>query len=160
MTNALPTQDTDRDLVLVRTLNAPREKVFRCWTEGELMKQWFAPRPWTTTKVDNDLRPGGRATVTMADEQGNEYPNPGQYVEIVHNERLVFTDAFTGDWTPSEKPFFTAFIQLEDAGEGKTRYTAVARHWSAEDAASHKSMGFHDGWGKAASQLEEVASRI
>ena len=160
MTNALPTQDTDRDLVLTRVLNAPRDKVFQCWTQPDLIKQWFAPKPWTTPKVEMDLRPGGGNVMTMADENGTEYPNPGQYLEIVPNEKLVFTDAFTGDWTPSAKPFFTAILTFEDAGEGKTRYTAVARHWTAEDAAAHKQMGFHEGWGMCAAQLEELASRI
>lgn len=160
MAIALPTEDTDRDLVLTRVLNASREKIYRCWTEPELIKQWFAPKPWTTPKVELDFRPGGGNVITMADEAGNEYPNPGQYLEIVPNERLVFTDAFTGDWAPSGKPFFTAVIQLEDAGEGKTKYTAVARHWNAEDAAGHKQMGFHTGWGQCADQLEELASRI
>ena len=160
MTHTLPTQDTDRDLVLTRVLNAPRDKVFQCWTQPDLIKQWFAPRPWTTPKVEMDLRPGGGNVMTMADENGTEYPNAGQYLEIVPKEKLVFTDAFTGDWAPSAKPFFTAILTFEDAGEGKTRYTAVARHWTAEDAATHKQMGFHEGWGMCAAQLEELASRI
>lgn len=160
MSNALPTADTDRDLVLTRVLNAPREKIYQCWTQQELIKQWFAPKPWSTPKVVMDLRVGGGNVITMADEAGNEYPNAGQYLEIVPNEKLVFTDAFVGDWAPSAKPFFTAFILLEDAGPGKTKYTAVARHWTAEDAEGHKKMGFHEGWGMCAAQLEELAARI
>ncbi|WEK06526.1 MAG: SRPBCC family protein [Candidatus Devosia phytovorans] len=156
----LPTQDTDRDLVLTRVLNAPRDKVYRCWIEPELMKQWFAPKPWSTPKVELDLRVGGANVVTMADPEGNEFPNPGQYLEIVPNERLVFTDAYVGDWAPSEKPFFTAILTFEDAGEGKTKYTAVARHWTREDAEGHKKMGFHEGWGLCAAQLEELAARL
>lgn len=157
---ALPTQDTDRDLVLTRVLNAPRDKVYACWTKPELITQWFAPKPWTTPKAVLDLRPGGGNVITMADESGTEYPNAGQYLEIVPNERIVFTDAFIGDWTPSAKPFFTAFILLEDAGEGKTKYTAIARHWTTEDADNHKKMGFHQGWGMCADQLEALAATL
>lgn len=157
---ALPTQDTDRDLVLTRVLNAPRDKIFACWTQPELLKQWFAPKPWSTPKAVTDLRVGGGSVITMADENGTEYPNAGQYLEIVPNERLVFTDAFTGDWTPSAKPFFTAFILLEDAGAGKTKYTAIARHWTSEDAENHKKMGFHQGWGMCADQLEALAATL
>jgi uncharacterized protein YndB with AHSA1/START domain len=160
MNAPLPSQDTDRDLVLSLVLNAPRENIYRCWTEADLIPKWFAPKPWTTPKAVVDVRPGGGSVITMADEQGNEYPNPGQYLEIVPNERLVFTDAFVGDWQPSEKPFFTAFIILEDAGEGKTKYTAVARHWTAEDAENHKKMGFHEGWGICAKQLEALAASL
>ncbi len=157
---SLPTQDTERDLVLVRVLDAPRDKIYRCWTEPELIKQWFTPKPWTTPKAEVDLRPGGRNVITMADENGTEFPNPGQYLEIVPNEKLVFTDAYVGDWEPSEKPFFTGILLFEDAGEGKTKYTAVARHWTVEDTENHKKMGFHEGWGICADQLEALAKTL
>lgn len=160
MTETLPTTDTDRDLVLTRVLNAPRDKVYRCWTEADLLKQWFAPRPWTTPKAEIDLRVGGGSLITMADPDGNEYPNPGQYLEVVPNERLVFTDAYIGNWTPSAKPFFTAVLTFEDAGPNQTRYTAIARHWTAEDAENHKTMGFHEGWGLCAAQLEALAASL
>ena len=160
MTDPLPTQDTDRDLVLTRVLNAPREKVYRCWTDPDLIKLWFAPKPWTTTRAQVDLRPGGGNNVTMADENGAEYPSAGQYLEVVPNEKLVFTDAYTGDWKPSDKPFFTAILLFEDAGPGRTKYTAIARHWSAEDAESHRKMGFHEGWGLCAAQLEAAAAGL
>jgi uncharacterized protein YndB with AHSA1/START domain len=155
-----PTQDTDRDLVLNRVLDAPRDKVYRCWTDPGLITQWFAPKPWSTPHAEVDLRPGGRSLITMADENGNEFPNPGQYLEIVPNERLVFTDAFVGDWAPSEKPFFTGILLFEDAPGGKTKYTAIARHWTAEDAENHKKMGFHEGWGICANQLETLARTL
>ena len=160
MTTLLPSQDTDRDLMLSMMLDAPPEKVYRCWTEADLLTLWFAPKPWSTPRAEIDVRPGGASLVTMADEQGNEYPNPGQYLEVVPNQRLVFTDAFVGDWRPSEKPFFTAILTFEDAGDGKTRYTAVARHWTAEDAENHKKMGFHQGWGICAGQLEALAASL
>lgn len=160
MTTLLPSQDTDRSLVLDMILDAPRHHVYRCWTEANLLTQWFAPKPWRTPRAVLDVRAGGASLITMADEQGNEYPNPGQYLEVVPDERLVFTDAFTGDWQPSEKPFFTGYLTFADAGEGKTRYTAVARHWTAEDAQNHKTMGFHEGWGICAGQLEALAASL
>ncbi len=135
----------DRELVLTRLLNTPRHQVWRCWTEPELIKQWFAPRPWTTPRVENDLRPGGASMVVMKDPEGQEYPNPGQYLEVVPDERLVFTDAYTGNWVPAPTPFFTGFLTFEDQG-GKTLYTARARHWTLEDAEAHRKMGFHEGW--------------
>ena len=109
MTTPLPSQDTDRDLVLSLVLDAPREKVYQCWTQPELLKQWFAPKPWSTPKAEMDVRAGGRSVITMADDNGNEYPNAGQYLEVVPNQKLVFSDAFTGDWAPSAKPFFTGY---------------------------------------------------
>lgn len=154
------TIDTNRDLVLTRVIDAPREKLFRCWTEVDLLKQWFAPKPWSTPHAELDVRAGGSSLVVMADENGNEYPNPGIYLEVVPNEKLVFTDAYTNAWTPSEKPFFTAILIFEDAGEGKTKYTAIARHWTAETREAHEKMGFHEGWGLCATQLEALAKTI
>lgn len=148
------------ELVLERIIDAPREKLFRCWTDPELMKQWFVPKPWSLASADIDLRPGGSCSVVMRSPEGKEFPNPGIYLEVVPNERLVFTDAYTHAWQPSEKPFMTAILTFEDAGPGKTRYTARVLHWTAEDRAAHEKMGFHEGWGQCATQLEALASTI
>ncbi len=148
--------DSNRDLVLARLIDASPEAVYRCWTDPALLPKWFAPKPWTTPRATLDVRPGGASTVVMADENGNEYPNPGQYLEVVPNRKLVFTDAYVGDWVPSEKPFFTCVLTFEPEGN-KTRYTAIARHWNAADREAHEKMGFHEGWGLCATQMEEVA---
>jgi len=95
----------------------------------------------------------------MRDPDGNEYPNPGVYLEVVPNEKLVFTDAFTAGWATSEKPFFVGVLTFEDEG-GKTRYTARALHWSVDDREAHEKMGFHEGWGLCATQLEELAKTL
>lgn len=153
------TDTADRTLVLTRLIDASPENVFRCWSEPELIRQWFSPKPWTTPKVDTDFRPGGSSMVTMADEHGVEYPNPGQFLEIVPNKKIVFTDAYVGDWVPAEKPFFTAVLTFENEG-GKTRYTATALHWTREDKEVHEKMGFYDGWGVTTSQLEELARTL
>jgi uncharacterized protein YndB with AHSA1/START domain len=71
----------------------------------------------------------------------------------------VFTDAYSGDWEPTPEPFFTGIVAFEDA-PGGTRYIARARHWRAEDRARHEAMGFHEGWGKAAHQLEALARTL
>lgn len=149
----------DRELVLSRLIDAPREKVYRAWTDPDIMKQWFAPRPWTTPRIELDLRPGGATLFVMRDPEGNEYPNHGVYLDVVPNERLVFTDAYTKAWQPSDKPFFTAVVTFADEG-GKTRYVARALHWSVEDREAHEKMGFHEGWGQCADQLEAVARTL
>jgi len=148
----------DRDLVLTRLIDAPRHNVFRAWSEPELLMQWFAPKPWSTPKAEIDFRPGGANRITMADPDGNEFPNVGVYLEIVPDEKIVFTDAFGTDWTP-QKPFMTVVLTFADE-DGKTRYTARARHWTPEDRAAHEKMGFYDGWGQCADQLAEVARTL
>jgi uncharacterized protein YndB with AHSA1/START domain len=150
----------NNDLVLTRVMDVPREKLFRAWTEPELMKQWFAPLPWTTPHVEVDPRAGGTSMFTMRSPEGQDYPNSGVYLEVVKNEKIVFTDAYTKAWEPSAKPFFTGIITFEDLGGGKTRYTATARHWTAEDREKHEKMGFHEGWGICANQLEALAKKL
>ena len=148
--NAAPI--SDRELVLTRIIDAPREKLFRAWTDPELLKQWFAPLPWTISAAELDLRPGGTALVVMRDPDGNEYPNRGIYLEVVENERLVFTDALLPGYRPAEKPFFTATLQLFEQGKG-TRYVATALHRDPDGRKQHEDMGFHDGWGTVVDQM-------
>ncbi len=149
------------ELVIEKILNAPPRKVYRCWTDPDLMMKWFTPKPWSTVKVERDLRPGGGCLVVMRSPEGEEFPNPGIYLEIIPNQKLVFTDAFTAGWMPKDgAPFFVAEVTFEEAGDGKTKYRAVARHWTAEARDQHEKMGFHEGWGKAAAQLEDVAKTI
>jgi len=149
----------DRELVLTRLINAPRAKVYRAWTDPELLKQWFAPKPYTTPIVEIDVRPGGSAYFVMRGPDGKDLPNRGVYLEVVPNEKLVSTDAYVKAWEPSEKPFMTLILTFEDEG-GKTRYTARVRHWTVADREAHEKMGFHEGWGLCTDQLEALAAKI
>ncbi len=150
----------EHELVLTRLIDAPRKNLFRCWTEPGLLKQWFAPAPLTTPVAEMDLRIGGASRIVMRTPDGNEIPCPGTYLEIVPNRKLVFTDAYTGDWMPKGgAPFMTAIITFDDE-DGKTRYTATVRHWSAADKKTHEEMGFHGGWGLCTDQLAKLAKSI
>jgi uncharacterized protein YndB with AHSA1/START domain len=148
---------SDRDLIITRVFNAPREKVFKAWTDPELLKQWFAPLPYTTPIAELDVRPGGANLIVMRDPQGNDFPNRGVYLEVVENKRLVFTNAYTRAWEPSDKPFMTVIVTFEDE-RGKTKYTALVRHWTVADREMHEKMGFHQGWGQCADQLEALVN--
>ena len=149
----------DRDLVLTRLIDAPREKLFRAWTEPALLKQWFAPLPYTTPVAELDVRPGGASLIVMRGPDGTEMPLHGVYLDVVQNELLVSTDAYREAWQPSEKPFMTMVAIFEKEG-GKTRYTAMARHWSSADRDAHEKMGFHKGWGQCADQLTALVAKI
>jgi uncharacterized protein YndB with AHSA1/START domain len=153
------TSPADRELALSHIIDAPPHKVYRAWTEPELLKQWFAPAPFTTPVAELDVRPGGANLIVMRSADGTEFPNRGVYLEVVPNERLVFTDAYTEAWQPSGKPFMTVILTFEDDG-GRTRYTARVRHWSVEDRETHEKMGFHQGWGQCADQLAALVARI
>ncbi len=148
------------ELVLTRLMDAPADKLFRCWTDPVLLKQWFAPKPYTTPVAEMDLRVGGATNMVMKSPEGQAMPNPGTILDVVPGRKLVFTDAYTGDWVPREgAPFMTAIITFEPEG-GKTRYTATVRHWTAADVKKHEEMGFHPGWGLCADQLEALAKTL
>ena len=74
-TDAAPT--SDRELVLTRLIDAPRAKLFKAWTDPDLLKRWFAPLPWTTPRAELDVRPGGANLVVMRGPDRNEFPNRG-----------------------------------------------------------------------------------
>ena len=150
---------SERELVLIRMIDASPDKVFRAWTDPELLKLRFAPLPWTTPSVETDVRPGGSSIITMRDPEGNEFPSSGVYLEVIENEKLVFTDAYTEAWVPAEKPFMTVILTFENV-DGKTRYTARARHWTEADREEHEKMGFFEGWGICTDQLEELVKKL
>jgi len=151
---------SERELVLTRAIDAARPAVYRCWTEPDLLKQWFAPKPFTVSEAKVDLRPGGAHVVVMQSPDGLKFPNAGVCLEVVPNEKLIFTDAFTEGWAPKEgPPFMTAIITFSDQ-DGKTRYEARVRHWTPEARVQHERMGFHQGWGQCADQLEALAKTL
>jgi uncharacterized protein YndB with AHSA1/START domain len=149
----------DRELVLTRLIDAPREKLYRAWTDPTLLKQWFAPLPYTTPVAELDVRPGGSAFIVMRGPDGKDLPNHGVYLEVVPNQRLVSTDAYVKAWDPSEKPFMTLIVTFE-AEAGKTRYTARVRHWTVADRETHEKMAFHQGWGICTDQLTALVAKI
>lgn len=146
------------DLVLERVIDVPRELVWRAWTEPKNLMPWFCPKPWLTTECEIDLRPGGVFRTLMCGPQGETHPNVGCYLEVIPNEKLVWTGALLPGFRPAPKPtigpafFMTAVILLAPHGQG-TQYTAIALHESEEDRAMHEKMGFHEGWGIALDQL-------
>jgi uncharacterized protein YndB with AHSA1/START domain len=152
---------SDLDLVLTRRIAASPDRVWRCWTEPDLMKQWFAPKPVITRELVLDLRPGGRMFVLMVMPDGAEYPNEGCVLAVEPNRRLVFTECLTAGFRPAANPMLpmTAEMTFEADGAG-TLYTARALHGSAEMRDKHAEMGFHDGWGTCATQLEALARTL
>ena len=148
------------DLVLERTVDVPPHLVWRAWTEPALVKQWFTPAPWKTVDCEIDLRPGGLFRTVMRSPEGQDHENIGCYLDLVTNQRLVWTDMLRAGYRPRSVGldegtgcgFFTALLLLEPAGAG-TRYTARVLHGAEADRKRHEEMGFHDGWGTALDQL-------
>ena len=146
--------DPKFDLVLERDIDVPVELVWKVWTTPEDLKHWFVPKPWSLARCKIDLRPGGEFSSVMLSPEGKEFPNNGCYLEVVPNERLVFTDTLLAGYRPSPKPFFTAALLLEPRNGG-TRYTAIAIHGDEATRKQHEEMGFHDGWGTVVTQMTD-----
>ena len=158
--------DPRLDLVLERVVDVPRELVWAAWTQPEHLKQWFTPKPWRTVDAEIDLRPGGIFRTVMRSPEGEDFPNEGCILEVVPNEKLVWTGALGPGYRPRSSPalsrvpfLFTAVITLAPHGSG-TRYTALVVHADAEGRDKHAQMGFHQGWGAALDQLVELARRM
>ena len=160
---------TDKlDLVLERTIDAPVDLVWKAYTNPEHLKQWFAPRPYEITECELDLKPGGIFRIRMTGPDGFDtgHGTPGCVLEVVEGQKLVWTSALGPGYRPNEagegcESFpMTAVITFADAGDGKTAYRAVALHKDMADRDTHEKMGFQDGWGTTASQLEELAKSL
>lgn len=151
--------DPETDLTFTRKINAPRALLWECWTTPKHIKNFFVPKPHGVDACEIDLRVGGKFNTTM-NVDGIKMANEGVYLEVVDEERLVFTDTYSEGWKPAADPFMTAIIEFADDGNGGTIYTATARHRSPEARQSHEDMGFYDGWGTVATQLEEYARSL
>lgn len=156
------------DLEVERLLDAPRHLVWKAWTTPEHLKKWWAPRPYQTPSCELDLRPGGGFRTRMTGPDGFESDDTGCFLEIVQPARIVWTNALLPGWRPAPPGerggcggfLFTAIVTLEDAGEGRTLYRAVALHADQAGRDAHERMGFEEGWGTCADQLGEVAADL
>jgi uncharacterized protein YndB with AHSA1/START domain len=148
------------DLVFERIVDIPSDLIWTAWTTPEHLKQWFTPKPWETVECTIDLRPGGIFRTVLRSPEGQELPNLGCYLEIVPQERLIWTNTLQPDFRPAKLALsehsnafaFTAILTLEPH-ENSTKYRATVIHGDEEDCQKHNGMGFQDGWSKALDQL-------
>lgn len=157
---------SETTLTFTRTLKASPAAVWRCWTEPDLIKQWFAPKPVETTVVEIELTPGGRfRTVMEVPGHGTMDNAPGCILVADAPHRLVWTSALGPGFHPTDfgdDPHafaFSAEILIESDPAG-CRYTATAMHATPAAAQTHETMGFYDGWGTATTQLEALAATL
>ncbi len=105
---------SDREIVSRRVLNAPRERVFKAWTDPDILAKWWGPKGFTNTFQEFDMWPGGAWRFIMHGPNGVDYPNQSVFVEIVPNERVVLDHVVA--------PRFRLTATFEDQG-GKTKLT-------------------------------------
>lgn len=149
------------ELTASRLIRAPRPLVWTAWADPRHFEKWWIPEPLKCKVVKMDMRPGGGFETLMSESGGEFQPHvEGCFLEIVPQEKIVFTTTLKQDWQPIE-PWLalTAIMTMEDEG-ADTRYVARALHKNNEDRRKHEDMGFHEGWGGVIGQLaKQVEAR-
>lgn len=119
----------DREIVLSRVYDAPRELVFRLWTEREHVSHWFGPKGFTTTTHEMDARVGGRWRFDMRAPDGTLYTNRVEYLEIAAPERIVFDHGTDVDDDPTR---FRVTVTFDEQADKKTVLTLRQVHPTKE----------------------------
>ena len=141
----------DRELVITRLLDAPRELVFDTWTDPAHIGQWWGPDGFTTTTLEMDVRPGGRWRYVMHGPDGVDYPNRMVYREVVRPERIVYDH---GDDVEHDPAQFHVTVTFAEEGGG-TRLTSRMLFASAEQCEKMKEFGAIEGGNQTLARLDE-----
>ena len=141
-----------RGLSVTRYIAAPPETVWQVLTDRQ--DEWWCPKPWRAEVKVQERRAGGQASMVMSGPNGEEAPQDGIFLAWDEGRRFITTDAVTADFQPAG-PFMIGIWEIAPEGDG-TRYTATARHWTEEAAKQHEEMGFTEGWGVCADQLQAL----
>lgn len=135
------------ELVITRVFNAPRELVWKAWTDGETMSRWSAPHGFTIHHGERELRPGGAWRCGMRAPDGEDHWVGGVYREVTPPERLAFTHAWEENGKRGHETLVT--VTLEAVEAGKTRMIFVQ---SGFDSTTSRD-GHKEGWSEAFEQL-------
>jgi uncharacterized protein YndB with AHSA1/START domain len=162
----------ERDVVVTREFDAPREVVWRAWTEPEHFTRWWGPHGFTTPVCEMDLRPGGAYRIVMRGPDGTELPHWGEFLEVAPPERLVFTQDLAGQQLPEEwydrafpgrepgvPPALTnvTTVTFRDLGGG-TRLEIRSRWDSRAIRDALAGIGIYQGWGESLERLDALVA--
>ena len=154
----IPTTDrretSDRELIVTRIFDAPRDLVFKIWTEPSHIKHWWGPRGYTTLSCEIDLRPGGAWRVESRHTDGSRTAEQGLFREIVEPERLVFTHVWEGEkGKPGAETLVTATFTEH---EGKTKLTFHQAVFTSVEIRD----GHAEGWNQSFDMLAEYLGSV
>jgi len=151
-----PSEALKQDLVLTRIFDAPREIVFRAWTDPKHLAEWFGPHGFTNPVCEVDLRPGGEWRHVMRGPDGNDYPMTAIFQEVVRPERLVFV-TYVPD---KEKSLFEILntVTFNDQA-GKTKLTLEAKVLKSTPEAAPMLAGMEEGWSQSLERLTKYLSK-
>ncbi len=149
------------DLVLTRIVDAPRELVFKAWTDPKHLARWWGPKGFTSPVCEWDVRPGGAIRVVMRAPYGVDYPMGGEFREIVPPERLVFTTTALHD-AQGNPAFENLNTIIFEEQSGKTKFTLTVYVRYIEKTVSPQAAaaigGMKQGWSESFDRLEALVT--
>lgn len=151
----------ERTLVTTRIFDAPRESVYKAWIDPKQLAKWFPPEGFTSPRCEIDARPGGVFRVDMRGPDmppfdGKVFPGPGTFVEVVPNERLVFT--MTPEFDGQALPTVTTTVTFEDVAGRRTRCTVAQSLETVEAFGRMAKQGMAEGIAQSLGKLAGVLS--
>jgi uncharacterized protein YndB with AHSA1/START domain len=152
------THPAERELVIERIFDAPRELVFRAWTDPKHMGRWWGPHGFTNPVCELDVRPGGAIRIDMTGPDGVVYPMNGVFHEIVEPERLVFTSSAFADQDGHDQLEVRNTITFADEG-GKTKLTVRAAVVRSTPEVAGALEGMEEGWSQSLDRLAQVLAK-
>lgn len=151
------------DIIITRLINAPRELVYKAWTEPKHMMAWWGPEGYSCPSAEMDVRPGGKQVLVMRSPEGEDMPSHGTYVDVVPNERLDMSEDWDEDFRNMIRPMMPAgaepgygqktTILFEDK-DGKTLLTIRSTFETAADVEAMKTVQMVDGWNSSLNKLD------
>jgi uncharacterized protein YndB with AHSA1/START domain len=161
------TANEPQRMVVTRVFDAPRELVWKAWTNAAYARQWWAPKDFSTPFCEMDFRVGGRFLFCMRSPDGKEFWTGGEYHEIVPHEKIVFslypTDpqgnkVSMADYGVEHEAFDGAndVVLFEDLGNGQTRVTLMGN----ETMESAQESGQLEGWNQILDKFADVLAGL
>ncbi|CAN5141636.1 SRPBCC family protein [soil metagenome] len=154
-------ENTKKEMIMVREFAAPREMVFKAWTDQELVKQWWGPQGVFIPVCELDVKPGGKIHIVMeAGEElgsfkGTQWPMTGEYVEIDEPKKIVYTsNAIQGDKVLLE---FTTTITFEELND-KTKMNIHIVLTKVNPGSEFAIAGMEQGWSQQLDKLVEFVN--
>jgi uncharacterized protein YndB with AHSA1/START domain len=147
----------ERALVITRVFDAPRELVFKAWTDPTQVAQWWGPKGFTNPVCEVDARPGGAIRILMRAPDGVDHPMTGFFREVVAPERLVFTNVAVDQ---AGNPLLEGLTTVTFAAHGgKTKLTVQTRAVGLVAHAARMLEGMEAGWTQSIDRLEAHVAR-
>jgi uncharacterized protein YndB with AHSA1/START domain len=146
------TTPTDREIVVVRDFDAPRDLVWECWIRPELLRRWFGPPEWELVHCEFEPRVGGKWRFVTRGPDGMEMASGGTIREFVRPERMVTTEKYDIDWTGGETLISNVFTEKD----GRTTSTMTVLYASKEARDGARATPMAEGMELGFKRLDEL----